>query len=95
MTDAPPSESSDALKLAKVEQALIIPLAALILDGGGMFLISIFAAAAFWCGVLLMRRRRRLDGVTRLDLFLFRWGYFLLLAISFFLAPWIWKLKGL
>src|SRR5438876_788619 len=87
------SPEREALKLACLEQAIILPMAALILDGGGIFLISLFAFVSFWGGVFLVRHHHART-LTKLDLFLFRWGYFLLCVASFFLAQWIWKLRG-
>ena len=87
------SPASDALKLAILQQVAVMILAAGIMDGGGIFLVAFFALFAYWGGVLLIRARRP-HGFTKTDLFLFRWGYFLLCVVSFFLAQFIWKLRG-
>lgn len=82
-----------ALSLAVLQQLLTFPLAALILDGGGMLLCWVFAVAAFWGAAgLMLRRRARV--LTALDVFLLRWGFFIVLVISFVVARWIWGLRG-
>ena len=87
------SAASDALKLAVLQQVPVLFLTAGILDGGGVFLLALFALVAFWAGVFLIRARRVI-GFTKTDLFLFRWGYVPLCVISFVLARFIWKLRG-
>jgi hypothetical protein len=87
------TSASEAIKLGVLEQVLLLPLAALVMDGGGIFLLVFFALAAYWGGALLIWLRRR-GAYTRFDLVLFRWGFFVLCIISFFLARWIWSLRG-
>ena len=93
MSAASTSPASEALKLGVFEQVLLLPLAGMILDGGGIFLVALFALAGYWGGVLVIRLRRR-GLYTKLDLALFRWGFFVLCAISFFLARLIWGFRG-
>ena len=87
------SPASDALKLAVLQQVAVIILAAGIMDGGGMFLVALFALIAYWGGVWLISARRP-HGFTKTDLFLFRWGFFMLCVVSYFLAQFIWKFRG-
>lgn len=92
MSDDIPNPAGDALKLALLQQAIMLPLAAGIFDGGGMLLITSFAVAGFWGGVCLVKSRRR-GRYTILDLLFFRWGFFVMVTISFFLARFIWRLR--
>ncbi len=93
MTFSASSPASRAFRLALLQQALVFPLVGgLILDGGRLLQVCVFAIVAFWGGVLVLHLRRR-GHYTKLDLFLFRWGFLLLCVISFFLANWIWKLR--
>ena len=64
----------------------------MILDGGVVAEVCLFAAAAFWAGVALIWFRRRIP--TKLDLILIEGGYIVLCVIAFFLARWIWDLRA-
>ena len=83
----------DALKLSLIQQAVAFVFSALVLDGGGLFLVIIFALAAFWTGVAMVWSRRGRP-ISRFDVFLLKWGFFPLCIFSFFLARWIWILRG-
>lgn len=83
-----------ALKFSGMQQGAIVPLASLILDGGVVFLVCLYASAAYWIGVSLLWRRRRHSAYTKLDLFLIRWGFLSLIPISALMARYIWHLKG-
>jgi hypothetical protein len=93
MSTARTNPVSDALNLGILEQSVLLPLAGMILDGGGILLVAFFALAAYWGAVLLIRLRRR-GFYTKLDLAFFRWGFFIVCVTSFFLARWIWRLRG-
>lgn len=93
MTTATVNPASDALRFALLQQVLLLPLAALILDGGGILLVTFFALSAYWGCVFLVWLRRR-GSYTKFDLFIFRWGFFVLCVVSFFVARWIWSLRG-
>ena len=69
-------------------------LAMLILDGGvGIAQICGIALLAFWsgAGVLIWRHPQ---SPSRLDIELIRFVYFPVIIISFFLACWIWRFRG-
>jgi hypothetical protein len=83
----------DAMKLSLIQQAVAFVFSGLVIDGGGLFLIVAFALAAFWIGALMILSRRG-QQISRLDTFLLKWGFFPLCIISFFLARWIWTLRG-
>ena len=84
---------SDAIVFACVQQLFVILLAALVLDGGVLLLICLFAVAGFWggVGVLVLRRKAR---ASRFDLALIRWGFLPVCALSFVMCSWIWGPKG-
>ena len=79
-------------KSAVIQQVLILVLASTILDGGVVAEICLFAAVAFWGGVALIRFRRPVP--TKIDLNLIEGSYVVLCVVAFFLAQWIWHLRG-
>jgi hypothetical protein len=78
---------------AFVQQAVILVLAGMILDGGLIAQMCFYAFAAFWGGVAVILFRRR-QSPTKLDLVLVRGGYLLVCIISFFLTQAIWHWRG-
>lgn len=80
------------IKSTVIQQVLILVLASMILDGGVVTEICLFAAVAFWGGVALIRIRRPVP--TKVDLKLIEGGYIVLCVLAFFLAQWIRHLKG-
>jgi hypothetical protein len=68
-------------------------LAALILDGGGIAQVCGIALLAFWGGAVVLIWRHP-QSPSRLDVELIRFGYFPVILVSFFLACWIWHLRG-
>jgi hypothetical protein len=82
-----------AMLSAFVQQAVILVLAGMILDGGLIAQMCFYAFAAFWGGVAVIILRRAMSP-TKLDLILVRGGYLLVCLISFFLTQSIWKLRG-
>ena len=83
----------DAILFSLVQQAIIILLSAMILDGGNLLQACLYGIAAFWIGVGVIWFRRRV-AVTRTDVFLIRWGALPLCVISFFVTGLIWRQRG-
>lgn len=82
-----------AVTSALVQQAVVIFLSLMILDGGVIAQVCLYAFAAFWGGAGLLIARRG-AALSRLDLGLIRGGYLPVCIISFFLTHWIWSLRG-
>ena len=80
------------IKSAVIQQVFILVLASMILDGGVVAEICLFAAVAFWGGVALIRFRRPVP--TKIDLVLIEGSYIVLCLLAFFLTQWIWHLRG-
>jgi len=78
---------------ALVFQMPILVLSSMVLDGGGIAQVCFYAFVAFWCGVLVLRFHRR-GALTRVDLFLIRYGYILVCVASFFITRLIWQWRG-
>jgi hypothetical protein len=78
---------------ALVQQAAVMFLSLMILDGGVVSQIRGYAVAAFWggAGLLIIRRGAAL---SRLDLTLIRAGYIPVCMVSYLLTHWIWSLRG-
>ena len=76
-----------------VEQIPLGLLTGLILDGGCMALIFLYTLAAYWAGFAMIVVRRPMTP-TKTDLFLIKWGTFMLFAISFGMASVIWRWRG-
>jgi hypothetical protein len=83
-----------AVTFALVQQAAVIFLSLLVLDGGVMAQVCLYAFVAFWGGTGLLIARRGAAALSRLDLGLIRGGYVPVCIISFFLTHWIWSLRG-
>ncbi len=81
------------LKLIMIEQILLGLLAGLILDGGGVAQIFLYTLVAFWSGFAMIVLRRP-TSPTKTDLFLIKWGTFILFVISFGMASVIWQWRG-
>jgi hypothetical protein len=79
--------------LALLQQVSIGVLSGMVLDGGVLGEICGFAFVAFWGGAGLILARRR-NALTDVDKLLIGWGYIPLCIVSFFLTPWIWRLRG-
>src|SRR5215467_3298335 len=82
-----------AVNCALVQQAIIIFLSALILDGGVIAQICMYALAGYWGGAILLVFRRG-AALSHSDLALIRWGYIPVCVISFLLTYWIWWMRG-
>jgi len=83
-----------AVTSALVQQSVVIVLSLMILDGGVIAQVCLYAFAAFWAGVGVLVARRGPAALSRLDLGLIRGGYVPVCIISFFLTHWIWSLRG-
>jgi hypothetical protein len=90
LTDA---RVKDAEWFAFVQQSLILVLASMILDGGGLFQVCFYAFTAYWAGVGLLRLRAG-AALSKVDLLLIRSGYLPACVLSFFLTYSIWHLRG-
>lgn len=78
---------------ALVFQMPILILASMVLDGGGIAQVCFYALVAFWVGVVVLYVRRR-GVLSKVDLFLIRWGYIVVCIISFFITRLVWGLRG-
>jgi hypothetical protein len=93
---APPTKIAaslqSAIKLAIVQQLIVILVAGSLLDGGVVAQICIYAFAAYWGGTIVILARRR-AAPTKLDIILVRSGYLVVCVISFILtfAIWSWR----
>lgn len=74
-------------------QAIILLLASMVLDGGGIFQVCFYALVGYWGGVavLLLRKRASLS-IT--DTLFIRHGYIFVCVISFLVTRLIWHLRG-
>ena len=82
-----------ATTFALIQQAIVMFFCALILDGGGLAQVCLYALVAFWGGTGLLITRRG-AALTRADIALIRWSYIPLCIVSGFLTYWIWSLRG-
>ena len=78
---------------AGAQQLIIFLVAAMILDGGLLLEVCLFAAASFWVGAAVIWFRRR-GTPTTLDLLLIEAGNVPLCVLGFFLSYWIWSRRG-
>ena len=84
---------AQALGSTGAQQLIILLLATMVLDGGVLLEVCLFAAGAFWAGVALIWFRRR-GSPTKLDLLVVEAGYVPLCVLAFFLSYWIWSKRG-
>lgn len=82
-----------ATTFALIQQAIVIFFCSLILDGGVLGQVCLYAFVAFWGGTGLLIARRG-AAITRVDILLIRWSYIPLCIVSGFLTHWIWSLRG-
>ena len=85
----PATPLQSAIYSACIQQCIIMVLAAMILDGGGIHQVCLFALLGFWGGVFVLRARNR-GALTRVDLMLIRGGFIPVCIISFFVTRWVW-----
>jgi len=74
----------EAVQSTLFQQILTLGLASMIMDGGTMLCICLYAAAGFWAGVALVRTRRATG--TKADLLFIQGSYLPLCLVSFFIA---------
>lgn len=74
------------IKLAAISQAICLLVAAIVLDGGFCLTLAVFAAVAYWAGLVVMILRRP-SNPTKIDLALVGCGYFIAAAITFVMPP--------
>jgi len=84
---------SGAMVSAIVQQSVIMILASMILDGGGIAQVCLYALLAFWSGVAVLRIRSK-GPPSKVDLALVRGGFILVCLLSFFITRLIWRLRG-
>jgi len=91
----PISEAYDSPIIDAVAIQIVLGLLSLlILDGGTTARVCGMALVAFWSGVAVQICRNP-RSPSRVDLQLIRFGYLPVVVIAFFLAQWIWHLRGL
>jgi hypothetical protein len=83
----------DCIMLSLVIQMMFPTMGAMLLDGGQVFQIMIYAAVAYWVGLSVVMVRRR-NQLTRADKILIRWAFLMLLMVSSFVTQFIWHLRG-
>ena len=76
-----------------MQQAFLLALAAMLVDCGQAFQGSVYAVIAYWVGFLIIMVRRR-NRLTKVDMFLIRWGYIVLWILSPVVVSIIWNLRG-
>jgi len=81
------------LALVVTQQILLGLLTGMMLDGGLLGSIFLYSLAAFWVGFLTIFARRPRNP-TKADIFLIKWGTFLLFLVSILMSPVIWKIRG-
>jgi hypothetical protein len=87
------TDFSRAVTSALIQQAFVILLSAMILDGGGTAQICLYAFAGFWGGTALLAFRRG-AALSRVDIAFIRWGYIPVCVLAFALTGWIWAMRG-
>src|SRR4051812_9433422 len=86
MSDSAPVPSlKNEWRPALVFQMPILVLASMILDGGAVAQVCFSALIAFWAGVAVLHFHRR-GVLSKVDLWLIRWGYILVCIISYFVT---------
>lgn len=82
-----------AIGSALCQQIVIFTLAAMILDGGVVAEVCVFAILAFWVGVAVMYFRRQ-GAFTKLDLLFVEAATVPLTVAAVFLSVAIWRARG-
>lgn len=82
-----------SLVIVLSQQILLGLLAGMCLDGGVLGMIFLYSLIAFWVGFVMIVSRRP-NNPTKVDIFVIKWGSFLLFLISLVMSPLIWKLRG-
>ena len=76
------------------QQAAVLLLASMILDGGDILSMCLVALVGFWAGAVIICARRP-QTPTRLDLLFIRFGYLPLCILAVFFTLTVWRWKGL
>jgi hypothetical protein len=76
------------LKLACLEQAVLLLVTSLLLDGGDLFRWTCVAFLGYWCGVAAIAIKRT-HYSSRTDRFFVLYGSFVLVIIAVIAEPWI------
>jgi len=74
-------------------QTLIGVFASLLLDGGMIAQLCGISLVAFWGGTATLIARRP-HNPTQVDISLIRVGYLAAIMLTFFVAPYVWRLRG-
>ena len=94
-TESEKPKQRSALVDGCILQSVVIVLAGMILDGGAIFEVCLYAWIAFWAGVIVdVARRKEQTPMSKFDAFLMRYGHFLLCVLSYFITGLIWKWRG-
>ena len=81
------------LALVVTQQILLGLLTGMALDGGMLSSMFLSSLVAFWIGFITILVRRPKDP-TNADIFLIKWGTFILYVVSIVMSPVIWRLRG-
>lgn len=84
---------SGSVVFSLIQQAILLAMGGMMLDGGQIFQVIGYAVVAYWAGfvIIMLRRRRSLTGADKI---LIRWGFLMLWVASGFITGLIWKLRG-
>jgi hypothetical protein len=93
MTNIAPAYKS-AKSFVLIQQAVVLLLAGMNLDGGDAFHFCLVALLAFWVGAVIICVRRP-QTPTRSDLLFIRFGYLPLCILTGFFTMSFWRWKGI
>jgi len=75
------------------QQILLGLLCGMMLDNGLFGSLFLYSLVSFWIGFITILARRPYNP-TKTDLFVIKWGTFLLFLVSILISPIIWKIRG-
>jgi hypothetical protein len=84
---------SPSIKLAVIQQSVVLLLASLMLDFGQTLHACCVAALAHWATIALIITRRP-SSPTPLDITLVRYGFWVMAFLMWMVAPLVWKLSS-
>ncbi|MGV3771400.1 MAG: hypothetical protein ACO1QB_00760 [Verrucomicrobiales bacterium] len=87
-----PNPLQVALISTSVQQALTLAFASMILDGGNCFRVCLIALIAFWAAAIIIIFRKKPP--SPIDRAFIRTAYVPICVIAFFLARFIWRMRG-
>ena len=93
MPEQTKQKANDNLVFSLVQQAIVMVLASMLLDGGVVARIVIYAIAAYWTGFVIAYALRH-HHWTAADRILARWGFLILCPVSGFVTGLVWRIKG-